>query len=131
MAELKTAYEAKVAELSNLISANTSKIAKLEESLAKEISILKTTYDAKIEEIETLITALQDADNDALERIAVLEEQVEKLLAELPPNAKEHVWSEWAIVKAPNSVEDGLSQRFCTDCNYTESKVLSRTEHNF
>jgi hypothetical protein len=131
LAELKTAYEAKVAELSKLISANTSKIAELEESLAEEISTVKTTYDAKISEIETLIVALQDADNDALERIAVLEEQVEKLLAELPPNAKEHVWSEWTVVKAPNSVEDGLSQRFCTDCNYTESKVLSRTEHNF
>ncbi|MBO5313362.1 MAG: leucine-rich repeat protein [Clostridia bacterium] len=131
LAELKASYEAKVTDLNNRISDNTSKITKLEESLAEEISTIKTTYDAKIAEIENLITALQDADNDTLEIIAVLEERVEKLLAELPPNAKEHTWSDWTIVKAPNSVEDGLSQRFCADCNYTESKVLLRAEHNF
>ena len=69
LAELKASYEAKVTDLNNRISDNTSKITKLEESLAEEISTIKTTYDAKIAEIENLITALQDADNDTLEII--------------------------------------------------------------
>lgn len=40
-----------------------------------------------------------------------------------------HVWSAWITIKAAQCEEAGLSQRYCTECNYTESKPIDALGH--
>ena len=41
-----------------------------------------------------------------------------------------HVWSEWITIKEAKCEEKGLLQRYCTECNYTESKPIDALGHN-
>ena len=43
--------------------------------------------------------------------------------------ASNHAWSNWIIVKEPKCEETGLNQRYCTSCNYTESKSVEASGH--
>ena len=45
-------------------------------------------------------------------------------------NAKTHTWSEWITVKEVKCEESGLLQRYCTECNDTESKPIDALGHN-
>ena len=40
-----------------------------------------------------------------------------------------HSFGEWTTVKEPTCTEDGLEQRFCAECNYTESKPINAKGH--
>ena len=40
-----------------------------------------------------------------------------------------HTFGEWATVKEPTCTEDGLEQRFCASCNYTESQAIATKGH--
>ena len=40
-----------------------------------------------------------------------------------------HVWSEWVTIKEAQCEENGLLQRYCIECNYTESKPVDAPGH--
>ncbi len=42
-----------------------------------------------------------------------------------------HSFSEWITVKESTTTEKGLTQRYCLECNYTESKSLDLHVHSF
>ena len=46
-----------------------------------------------------------------------------------PEQPHAHSWSEWIVVKEAKCEEKGLLQRYCTECNYTESKPIDALGH--
>ena len=42
-----------------------------------------------------------------------------------------HTFGEWITVKESTTEEKGLAQRYCSECNYTESKTLDLHVHSF
>lgn len=43
---------------------------------------------------------------------------------------EDHAWSEWIVIKEAKCEEKGLLQRYCNECNYTESKPIDELGHN-
>ena len=41
----------------------------------------------------------------------------------------QHLWSEWIVIKKATCEEEGLLQRYCTECNYNESKPIDALGH--
>ena len=58
-----------------------------------------------------VLTACNDKDNPA------------------PEETSQHIWSEWIVIKEAKCEENGLLQRYCTECNYTESKPIDALGH--
>ena len=46
-----------------------------------------------------------------------------------PEETPQHIWSEWIVIKEVTCEEKGLLQRYCTECNYTESKPIDALGH--
>ena len=46
-----------------------------------------------------------------------------------PEETPQHIWSEWIVIKEAKCEENGLLQRYCTECNYTESKPIDALGH--
>lgn len=46
-------------------------------------------------------------------------------------NSHVHTFGEWITVKESTTEEKGLAQRYCSECNYTESKSLDLHVHSF
>ena len=44
-------------------------------------------------------------------------------------NTTTHIWSDWITIKEAKCEEKGLLQRYCTECNYTESKPIDALGH--
>ena len=42
-----------------------------------------------------------------------------------------HIFSEWIIIKEAKCEETGLTQRYCTECAYTESQPITSLGHSF
>ena len=128
IAELKTEYEQKLAELNGKITANATEISELEAALAKEISDAKSDYNAKISATEALISALQEADLDNVRRIASLEAKAEALLSK-----HEHTFGEWINYIGNENVycENRLFYRICTECSVLEWKSGTYENHDF
>ena len=38
-------------------------------------------------------------------------------------------FSSWITIKSPSCIIDGLEQRYCIECNYTESRSINKSEH--
>ena len=52
---------------------------------------------------------------------------------ETPPedttSAHQHTFNEWTTIKEPTCTENGLEQRFCSGCHYTESNTMDAKGH--
>lgn len=46
-----------------------------------------------------------------------------------PEETSKHIWSEWVTIKEATCEENGLLQRYCTECYYTESKPIDALRH--
>ena len=68
-----------------------------------------------------MFTACNSKDNPAPE------ESTSKETTTTPTPA--HIWSEWIVIKEAKCEENGLLQRYCTECNYTESKPIDALGH--
>ena len=51
------------------------------------------------------------------------------LVAQKTVTANGHSFGEWKTVKAATCTEEGLEQRFCASCNYTESQAIAAKGH--
>jgi hypothetical protein len=45
------------------------------------------------------------------------------------PPTVEHTFGEWYIIKEANCTENGIKQRYCTECGYTETKTITAFGH--
>ena len=43
--------------------------------------------------------------------------------------AKGHTYGDWVVVKNATEDEEGIKERFCSVCGFTEEEIISKQEH--
>ena len=47
------------------------------------------------------------------------------------PPAVEHTFTEWIVIKEATCIANGVEQRYCTECGYTESRATAKIPHSY
>ena len=135
IAEIKTTYDAKIASIEKLIAelqkvdtSNAEKITALEKQVKELLSAHTHTFGVWVEHTAGDQTYCSQA---LYYRICSECHVLEwKSVANENP-AVAHSFTEWVCIKEGTCTENGVEQRYCTACAYTESQATDKKNHDY